>query len=59
MKNQEFLTIKEVCDILRISRHSFYLWRKIGKASPTVKIGRARVLVRRQDLDAYIDARAA
>jgi len=59
MDDQEFLTIKEVCEILRISRHSFYLWRKIGKAPPTVEVGRAKVLIRRADLDSYIDARAA
>jgi len=59
MNHNEFLTINEVCDILRVSRQCLYNWRKAGIAPPVVKIGRARVLVRRQDLDSYLDARAA
>jgi len=34
----EFLTVREVCNMLQISRSTVYLWIKLGILKPDVKV---------------------
>jgi excisionase family DNA binding protein len=48
------LTIREVCEELRISRSTFYYWRQTGKAPRCLKLPNGDVRVRRADLDSWL-----
>lgn len=47
-----FITVKETCSLLKISRQTVYEWMKSGKLK-AVKAGRL-VRIRREDLDSFL-----
>lgn len=51
----EFMTTKEVADLLRTSPETVRYWRHIGKGPKSFKVGR-RVLYAREDVEAYLKA---
>ena len=52
--DKEFLTSKEVADMLGIGEQSLRRWRTQGKGPPFVKIEGARVLYPRRDLEDWL-----
>jgi len=53
MSNQEFLTVKEVASMLRISKISIWRWLKSGKL-PGFKLGK-EWRIPRKDLDKSLE----
>ncbi|MEO3853648.1 helix-turn-helix domain-containing protein [Acrocarpospora sp. B8E8] len=51
------LTLAEVCAELRISRSTFYEWRAKRCAPPCIKLPNGNLLVRRSDLDRWLESR--
>ena len=47
-----FITIRETCSLLKISRQTVYEWMKSGKLK-AVKAGRL-VRIRREDLESFL-----
>lgn len=56
-RNGEKLTVKEVCAELHISRRTFYEWRAKGRAPRCIPLPNGALLVRRSELDRWLDAR--
>ena len=50
----EWLTVEEVCDELRISRHTFYRWRMLGHAPPAIRLPNGELRVHRGELETWI-----
>ena len=40
MPNQEYLTLQEVCNMLKISRGTAYYWLKVGLLKPEFRVRR-------------------
>lgn len=55
--DDEFLTIPEMCKILKISRATFYRLRTDGVAPPVMTVGKRSMRARRADFDAWVAAR--
>lgn len=53
----EKLTVKEVCEELRISRRTFYEWRAKGRAPRCIPLPNGALLVRRSVLDRWLAER--
>lgn len=53
----EYLSIADLCDLLRIVRHTEWLWRKDGSGPPFVRAGGRRVLYRKADVDKWLAMR--
>jgi predicted DNA-binding transcriptional regulator AlpA len=53
----EKLTIPEVCTELHVSRSTFYSWRQSGKAPRSIKLPNGCVLIRRVELEKWLDSR--
>ncbi len=51
----EYMTTKEVADLLRTSPETVRYWRHIGKGPQSFKVGR-KVLYDRTDIEAFIAA---
>ena len=51
------LTLREVCEELKISRSTFYDWRAKGRAPRCIKLPNGELRVRRNELDRWIAAR--
>lgn len=51
----EYLTLREVCAELKISRSTFYDWRQKRKAPPCTILPNGGIRVVRRDLDAWLD----
>lgn len=50
------LTVPELAELLRVSTHTIYSWRKTGKpAPPSVKVG-GQIRYRRADVEAWLAA---
>lgn len=47
-----FITVKETCSLLKISRQTVYEWMRSGKLK-AVKAGRL-VRIRREDLESFL-----
>lgn len=56
-RTDEKLTVKEVCAELRISRRTFYEWRAKGRAPRCIPLPNGALLIRRGELDRWLDAR--
>jgi excisionase family DNA binding protein len=54
----DLLTITEAADLLRAPVATLRYWRHLGTGPASFRLGR-RVLYRRDDLNAWIDAKAA
>jgi len=54
----DLLTITEAADLLRAPVATLRYWRHLGTGPASFRLGR-RVLYRREDLHAWIDAKAA
>jgi excisionase family DNA binding protein len=54
----EYMTTKEVGDLLRTSAETVRYWRHIGKGPKSFKVGR-RVLYARCDVEAFVAAARA
>jgi excisionase family DNA binding protein len=52
---REFLTVPEVADLLRTTRHAIYLQIGRGLLPGVIRIGR-RILIKRQDLVSWLDS---
>jgi excisionase family DNA binding protein len=50
----QFLTIAQVCEELRVSRSTFYDWRAKGKAPHGLKLPNGEIRVRRNELDHWL-----
>jgi hypothetical protein len=65
VSNDEFLTIAEVCAVLRgadgkpLSRATFYRWRALGKAPECLKLPNGQIRIRRTALERFLDKCAA
>jgi excisionase family DNA binding protein len=55
MSDSEYMTTKEVADLLRTPIESVRFWRHVRKGPPSFKVGR-RVLYARKDVEAWIAA---
>lgn len=53
------LTVQEVCDLLRISRATFYGWRRPGRGPRCVKLPNGALRVREDDLEAWLPGATA
>lgn len=51
--NEELLTVSEFCKAAKISRATFYVLRREGKAPVNVKVGK-RTLISRQSFENWI-----
>jgi predicted DNA-binding transcriptional regulator AlpA len=50
----EYLTLREVCAELKISRSTFYDWRAKSRAPKCVRLPNGDLRVARRDLDAWL-----
>jgi len=48
--NEKLYTINEVCEVLRISRDTYYEWVKKGKLT-TIKLSKNVVRIKQSELD--------
>ena len=55
--DDQWLTLPEVADILRVSPRTLYAWREEGGGPPGYRVGR-RLLFRRPEVDAWVRLRA-
>jgi len=55
MDSEKLLTVDEVAEILRVSPSTVYRRIQAGEL-PAVKLGHRQVRIKREDLDAYIEA---
>ena len=53
----EYLTDKQLCEMLHIDERTTGRWRTDGGGPPYVRVGDRRVLYRRADVDAWLAAR--
>lgn len=53
-RSDEFLTIQEVAELLKVNPQTVYNWIDRGEIS-AVRLGKRRVRIRQADLDAFIE----
>jgi excisionase family DNA binding protein len=53
----DYLTLAEVCEMLKIARTTFYDWRRKRCAPPSFKLPNGEVRIRRSDFDAWVEDR--
>ena len=54
----DLLTLDEVLEELRdVARSTFFRWKATGKAPKTIKLPNGSLVIRRRDLDAWLDSR--
>lgn len=58
LSDLKLLTTREVAEALRIPEATIRYWRHTGTGPKSVKLGR-RVMYRREDVEAYVDAALA
>jgi excisionase family DNA binding protein len=51
-----WMTLEEVCEEIGVSRSTLDKWRVKGKGPTWRKLPSGRLRIRRQDLDAWLDA---
>jgi excisionase family DNA binding protein len=51
-----WMTLEEVCDEIGVSRSTIDKWRAKGKGPAWRRLPSGRLRIRRQDLDAWLDA---
>jgi excisionase family DNA binding protein len=51
----EYLTVREVAELLKLNQQTVYNWIDAGKL-PATRAGNRRVRMARADLDAFLDA---
>ncbi|WP_372407733.1 helix-turn-helix transcriptional regulator [Streptomyces luteireticuli] len=54
-RDREKLTLDEVCEELKISRSTFYDWRRKNRAPRCIKLPNGDLRVRRSALDHWLD----
>lgn len=55
--NEEFLTVQEVADLLKVPKATLYAWRSRGQGPRVAKLGK-HLRYRRSDIDAWVDSLA-
>ena len=55
----EKLTVREICDELKISRSTFYDWRQKGRGPRCIRLPNGDLRISRRDLDAWLGAQAS
>ena len=55
----EWLTVAELCEELKISRHTLDKWRRDGRAPMAKKLPNGQLRFRRADVEAWIEAQDA
>ncbi|WP_083650006.1 helix-turn-helix domain-containing protein [Amycolatopsis sp. CB00013] len=55
--DDEQLTIKEVCDLLKIARSTFSDWRDRGEAPPCTRLPNNQIRVSRSALNGWLASR--
>lgn len=55
-KDPELMTIQELADHIHCKPHTLAQWRYRGTGPKFVRVGSRRVLYRRADVDAWLDA---
>jgi excisionase family DNA binding protein len=58
MKEQQLMTLAEMCELMGISESTAYYWRQIGKGPKGARIGKA-LRYRRSDVTAWLDEQFA
>jgi excisionase family DNA binding protein len=53
-KHDRLLTMTEVCDLLGISRSTFYDWRQAHRAPPCVVLPNRQIRVRESQLNDWV-----
>ncbi|MFG1926352.1 helix-turn-helix transcriptional regulator [Cryptosporangium sp. NPDC048952] len=52
--NEPLLTLPQVLTELAVPRSTFFRWRALGDAPPTIRLPNGQLRFRRTDLDAWI-----
>ena len=53
----EFMTVEELCELLAVSRSTFYKWRTRGLAPAALELPNGSLRFKRSDVDAWIGDR--
>ena len=57
MRPNNFLTLKQTCELLQVHPQTIYNWRKNGEFPPAIKIGGRKLLWLEADLLDWLDAK--
>ena len=49
------LTVPQVCEVLDVSKSTFYYWRQTAKAPRCIRLPNGDLRIHRADLDAWLD----
>jgi len=56
MRNNQHLTIDEICAELGVARSTFYEWRAKKRAPRCIKLPNGDIRVRRAEFDRWLDS---
>lgn len=57
--SSDFISVDELCAALDIDRATLYRWRRKGIGPAEIKLGRQKVLFKREDVDKWLTERRA
>ena len=57
MRPNNFLTLKQACELLQVHPQTIYNWRKSGDFPPPIRIGSRKLLWLESDLLDWVDAK--
>ena len=55
MHKQDYLTLKQICALLQVHPQTIYVWRKNGEFPPAIRIGRRKLLWRKEEVLNWLD----
>ena len=55
MRTNNFLTLKQACELLQVHPQTIYNWRRTGDFPPAIKIGGRKLLWLESDLLDWLD----
>lgn len=57
-KGEEYLTVKQLAELLQVPVSTVYRWRYLGVGPRGIRVSGRHVRYRRSDLDAFLEANA-
>ena len=55
MHKQDYLTLKQICALLQVHPQTIYVWRKNGEFPSAIRIGRRKLLWRKEEVLNWLD----
>ena len=57
MQKQDYLTLKQTCELLQVHPQTVYVWRKNGEFPAAIRLGRRKLMWRKNELLNWLDTK--